>query len=122
MNEAATTIAVPTTWAPILALAIRAGDHAIRASIRERAHPAYGVALPTGIRDQILHALDPDLDTTEAFARTYSVAGAARVLGITPRAVRRRILHGTLRAAWHGRHYITDADQVDALASRKAAA
>lgn len=122
MNEPATTIAVPTAWAPILALAIRAGDHAIRASIRQHAHPAYGVALPTDLRDEILHALDPNLDTTEAFARTYSVAGAARRLGITPRAVRRRVLHGTLRAAWRGKNYVTDADQVDALASGKAAA
>lgn len=104
--------------APILALAIRAGDRSIRATLRPSAHPAQGPVLPEALRDEILHAPGPDMDLVEVFACFYSVAGAARRLDITPRAVRR----GTLRAAWRGRRYITDADQVDALAAREAAA
>lgn len=122
MNEPVTILSVPTTWAAILDVAIRAGDRSIHATLRPSTHPAQGPVLPEGLRDEILQTLEPDMDLVEAFARSYSVAGAARRLDLIPRAVRRRILHGTLRAAWRRGNYITDADRVDAIASRKAAA
>lgn len=117
---------VPRECGPLVALALRTGDRALR----RLAHPSLGLGapsalLPVDVRDGLLAVLDPGAaaDERATLRRTYTTSRAAQVLGVSDRYVRRLAASGRLRAdkaADQARSVLVDADQVDVIASRRA--
>lgn len=121
MTKDEVALLVPRAEAPFLALALRVGDEALR-----KAANRAGVA-PFASRatvSEVVRLLDPEVDKDRAaeMLRAYTVADAAQALGLTERAVRKRVSKGRLRARRlpdRNRSILIDADHVDAEVFKK---